>query len=65
MARYRVGFSVEQYGYYYFDAESLEQAQDLVERVERFDIDEDDLPSFYRKVNGGQSEFISDVEEVI
>ena len=65
MARYRVGFSFEQYGYYYFDAESLEQAQDLVEQVERFDIDEEDLPSFNRKINGGQHEWISDVEEVI
>jgi hypothetical protein len=64
MARFRIGFSEEAYGYYYFDADNLEQAQQFINEIEEGDRDTDDLPEFYQKTNGGQHEWISDLEEV-
>lgn len=63
--RFRVGFSEEQYGYYYFDAESVEEAQALIEQLEEGEIDAEELPGFYQKTNGGQHELINPLEEVV
>jgi hypothetical protein len=64
MPRFRVGFSEEAYGYYYFDAKDMDEALDLMEKVEQFEIDVEDLPAFNRKVNGEQHEWINPLEEV-
>jgi hypothetical protein len=63
MARYRIGFSEEAYGYYYFDADSLEQAQDLIDKVDDGEMDITELPNVYRKENNGEHDWLSDVEE--
>lgn len=64
MPRFRIGFSEESYGYYYFTADNLEQAQQLIAQLEDCEIDVADLPEFYEKVNGSQHEWIDPLEEV-
>jgi hypothetical protein len=63
--RFRIGFSQEQYGYYYFNAESVEEAKALIEQLEEGEIEAEELPSFYQKTNGGQHEWINPLEEVV
>lgn len=64
MPRFRIGYSEESYGWYYFDADNAEKAQELIELVEEGELDADDLPAFYKKENGGQHEWINDLEEL-
>lgn len=64
MPRFRVGFSEENYGYYYFDADNLQHAQELIEQAENYEIDIEELPSFNQKTNGGQWELQKPLEEV-
>ncbi len=63
MPRYRIGFSEEAYGYYYFDAPNAEEAQRLIDQVEQCELDIEDLPSFNRKTNDSQHEWINPLEE--
>lgn len=62
--QFRVGFSTEEYGWYYFSAESKEQAEELVEQLQEGVIDPEELPDFYKKVNGGCDDIISVVENL-
>jgi hypothetical protein len=64
MPRYRIAYSLESFGYDYFDADNLEHAKELIRQVKEFDIDEDDLPSYYRKTMGGEHSFESEIEEI-
>ena len=64
MPRFRIGFTEESYGYYYFDAPSIEDAQKLIAQAENFEIDLEDLPAFNRKTNGSQHEWLDALEEV-
>ena len=53
MATFGAYFSVEDYGKLWFEADSLEQAQDLIDQVpERMSIE--DLPSVNYKLNGSE-----------
>ena len=63
--RFKIGFSQDEYGWYYFNAENVEEAQALIEQLEEGEIDVEDLPNFYKKVNGGQHEWINPLEEVV
>jgi len=63
MARYRFSFSEEEYGFIYFDAESREEAESLLDQIQNYEIDVDDLPSGNKKVKNGQCEYYG-VEEV-
>lgn len=62
--QFRVGFSTEEYGWYYFSAESKEQAEELVEQLQEGEIDPEDLPDFYKKTNGGSDDIISVIEHL-
>jgi hypothetical protein len=64
MPRFRIGYSDESYGWYYFDAENAEQAQELIFLVEEGELDVKKLPAFSHKENGGQHEWINPLEEV-
>ena len=63
--RFKIGFSQDEYGWYYFNAENVEEAKALIEQVEEGEIDVEDLPDFYKKVNGGQHDWINSLEEVV
>lgn len=54
MARYRFAVSEEQYGHAYFDADTYEQALELLELVNDGEIDPHDLPNSHVKINNGQ-----------
>lgn len=62
--QFKIGFSQDEFGWYYFNAESVEEAQALIEQVDEGEIDVEQLPNFYKKVNGGQHEWINSLEEV-
>ena len=62
--QFRVGFSNEEYGWYYFSADSKEQAEELIEQLQEGMIDPEELPDFYKKTNGGSDEIISVVENL-
>jgi hypothetical protein len=62
--QFRVGFSTEEYGWYYFNADSKEHAEELVEQLQEGEIDPEELPDFYKKVNGGGDDIISVVERL-
>jgi hypothetical protein len=64
MPRFRIGYSEESYGWYYFDADNAEKAQELIELVEEGELEAEELPAFYKKENGGQHEWINDLEEL-
>lgn len=64
MPRFRIGFNQNEYGYYYFDANSVEEAEKLIEQVQLFEIDVEDLPSFNRKTNGSEHEWLDGLEQV-
>jgi hypothetical protein len=66
MGRFRVPFTREESGYIYFNAESEEEADVLLEQCERGERDVEDLDGFNFKNNAG-SESIGTwaVEEVL
>lgn len=61
--QFRIGFSQSVYGWYYFEADSTEEAQALIEQVDNGEIDADQLPGFYEKTNGYEHEWINPLEE--
>lgn len=63
--RFRIGWSQEEYGWYYFNAESIEEAQQLIEQVDNGDIEVEQLPDFYCRVTNGQHEWINRLQEDI
>lgn len=64
MGRYRFAFSEEAYGYIYFDAKDKEDAESYFNALDRYDIDETELPNFAKSIKGGQGEYIYQLEEV-
>lgn len=63
MPRYRISFSLETFGFDYFDADNLEHAKELIRKVSEFDIDEDELPAYNRKTMGGEHRWEGEIEE--
>lgn len=65
MATYRVPYSEEYYGYIYFEADSLEEAEAIVEEAEgNWDVLEE-TPGYFQKVKGGGWEIHpSEIEEI-
>ena len=61
--RFRFAFDEDQFGYVYFDAESLEEAQDLLEQVQDYEIELTDLPNAYVRHKGGEVRY-ENLEEV-
>jgi hypothetical protein len=57
MKQYRFDFSEEQYGYVYFSAESLTEAESLLEQIQNYDINPEDLPNALIKHKSGQCEY--------
>jgi hypothetical protein len=53
MARFRVPFSREEFGYIYFDAVDEDTADELVAQMEQGLIDYEDLPNCNVKVKNG------------
>jgi hypothetical protein len=62
--QFRVGFSNEEYGWYYFSADSKEHAEELITKLQEGEIYPEELPDFYQKTNGGSDEIISVVEKL-
>lgn len=62
--RFRIGYSQDEYGYYYFSAKDLKEAKALIEQLEEGEIDVEDLPDFYNKINGGEHDWVNRLEEV-
>lgn len=64
MTRYRFQFDIQEYGYIYFDAESKEKAESLLEQVREYEIDPEQLPSYYIKHKAGETryELLEEVE---
>lgn len=63
--KFKIGWSQEEYGWYYFQAENIEQAQKLIESVENGEIEVEDLPNFYCRVTNGQHEWVNRLQEDI
>jgi hypothetical protein len=63
MKRYRFKLDEEQYGYVYFDAESLTEAESLLEQVVEGDLMPEDLPNGQVRIKSGQCNY-EDLEEV-
>ena len=64
MTRYRFQFDIQEYGYIYFDAESKEEAESLLEQVREYEINPEQLPSYYIKYKAGETryELLEEVE---
>jgi hypothetical protein len=63
MKRYRFKLDEEQYGYVYFDAESMTEAESLLEQVQDGDLMPEDLPNGRVNIKNGQCNY-EDLEEV-
>ena len=63
MPKYRFNLDEEQYGYVYFDAESMTEAESLLEQVREGDLMPEDLPSGYVRIKNGQCTY-DNLEEV-
>ena len=65
MPKYRISFSREEFGFVYFDAESEEYAEVLIEQCERGERDLEELDGFEFKIKGGGESFDTwDLEEL-
>ena len=64
MPRYRFRFQEEAYGYIYFDAKDTKEAEAYYNDLERYALDETELPNFAKSIKGGQGEYIYELEEV-
>lgn len=65
MAKFRVGYSEEYYGYVWFDADNIDDAKRIIEEAQtEWDVVEA-CPNFFQKVKGGGFEFDEiSIEEV-
>lgn len=64
MKQYRFRLDEEQYGYVYFEAESMEEAESLLEQVIDGDLMPEDLPSGRINIKNGQCNY-EELEEVL
>lgn len=63
MPNYRFKLDEEQYGYVYFDADSMTEAQELLEQVQDGELMPEDLPNGFVRIKNGQCEY-TELEEV-
>jgi hypothetical protein len=63
MKQYRFKLDEEQYGYVYFDAGSMTEAESLLEKVQDGDLMPEDLPNSRVNIKNGQCNY-EDLEEV-
>jgi hypothetical protein len=63
MKQYRFNLDEEQYGYVYFEAESLTEAESLLEQVREGDLMPEDLPNGRVNIKNGQCNY-DNLEEV-
>lgn len=63
MKRFSIKFDEEYYGYIGFTAESPEEAQKVLEQLEAGEIDERELPNYWRRDKSGNTEFSDLTEE--
>ena len=63
MKQYRFKLDEEQYGYVYFDAESMTEAESLLAQVQDGDLMPEDLPNGRVNIKNGQCNY-EDLEEV-
>jgi hypothetical protein len=64
MKQYRFRLDEEQYGYVYFEAESMEEAESLLEQVIDGDLMPEDLPNGRVNIKNGQCNY-EELEEVL
>lgn len=57
MATFMAWYSTGEYGKMWFEAENIEQARELLDRVQRGEISVDELPKFDSSVKGDGWEF--------
>jgi hypothetical protein len=65
MARFRVTYNLEEFGYLYFDSPDEDSADELLRQVQQGILDFEDLPNFYKKISGGSESIENDLEEAI
>jgi hypothetical protein len=63
MKQYRFRLDEEQYGYVYFEAESMTEAESLLEQVQDGDLMPEDLPNGRVNIKNGQCNY-EELEEV-
>lgn len=63
MKQYRFNLDEEQYGYVYFEAESMTEAESLLEQVRDGDLMPEDLPNGRVNIKNGQCNY-DNLEEV-
>ena len=63
MKQYRFNLDEDQYGYVYFEAESLTEAKSLLEQVQDGDLMPEDLPNGRVNIKNGQCNY-DNLEEV-
>lgn len=63
MNKYRFNLDEEQYGYVYFEAESMTEAESLLEQVRDGDLMPEDLPNGRVNIKNGQCNY-DNLEEV-
>lgn len=62
MGEFRVGYSQSDYGWYYFEADDIEHARKLIDKVQEGIIEVEELPGVYQRITGGDHEWLSSVE---
>lgn len=63
MKQYRFNLDEEQYGYVYFEAKSMTEAESLLEQVRDGDLMPEDLPNGRVNIKNGQCNY-DNLEEV-
>jgi hypothetical protein len=63
MKEYKVYYREEDFGVFIFQAESLDQANELLNKVKEGDLYLDELPNYYRKNKSFDSD-LSDIVEI-
>lgn len=64
MPRYMTWYSTGEYGKLWFDAESEEDAQNLLEQVRSGELAFEDLPAMNSKIKGGDGFEFDNLEEI-
>lgn len=63
MKTFQMWYSTGEYGKMWFDAEDIDQARELVEKLEQGEISPDELPGFSSSIKGGDGWEFSDLQE--
>lgn len=62
MTKFRVGYSQSDHGWYYFEADDIEHARKLFNKVTEGEMEIEELPGVYQRITGGDHEWLSSVE---